>query len=83
MQQALQLAGSGIGQCAPNPTVGCVIVKKDKIIGQARTANEGRPHAETQALAKAGDEAREAIAYVTLEPCAHHGQTPPCAEALI
>ena len=83
MQQALDLAREGIGRCAPNPTVGCVIVKNEKIIGQARTANSGRPHAETQALAKAGDAAKGASLYVTLEPCAHHGQTPPCVDAII
>lgn len=83
MQQALELAESGVGQCAPNPTVGCVIVKDNEIIGQARTANGGRPHAETQALSQADDAAKGATAYVTLEPCAHHGQTPPCAEALV
>lgn len=83
MQQALHLAAQGVGQVAPNPSVGCVILKDAKVIGLGRTASGGRPHAETEALAMAGAEARGAIAYVTLEPCAHHGKTPPCAEALI
>ena len=83
MQQALHLAKEGMGVCAPNPNVGCVIVKEGKVIGAARTANSGRPHAETQALEKAGTAAQGATAYVTLEPCAHHGKTPPCAEALV
>ena len=83
MQHALELAESGIGRCAPNPTVGCVIVKDGKIIGQARTANGGRPHAESQALEQAGTLAKGATLYVTLEPCSHHGQTPPCVETII
>ncbi len=83
IQQALALAKTGVGRCAPNPTVGCVIVKDGEIIGQARTANGGRPHAETQALAQAGEASKGATAYVTLEPCTHHGQTPPCVDAII
>ena len=83
MQQALALAETGIGRCAPNPAVGCVIVKDHKVVGAARTQNDGRPHAETRALAQAANHAKGATAYVTLEPCVHHGQTPPCAEALI
>jgi len=63
--------------------VGCVIVKNDRIIGRGWTQDGGRPHAETTALAQAGAQAKGATAYVTLEPCAHHGQTPPCADALI
>lgn len=83
MAHALALGRRGLGQVWPNPTVGCVIVKGGRIVGRARTADRGRPHAETQALAMAGDEARGATAYVSLEPCSHHGQTPPCADALI
>ncbi|MCB8828343.1 bifunctional diaminohydroxyphosphoribosylaminopyrimidine deaminase/5-amino-6-(5-phosphoribosylamino)uracil reductase, partial [Escherichia coli] len=67
-----------------NPSVATLIVDKDGVIaGRGVTAIGGRPHAETQALAEAGDRARGATAYVTLEPCAHHGKTPPCADALV
>lgn len=83
MEFAIRLGQQGIGRCAPNPSVGCVIVKNERIIGLGRTADGGRPHAETAALAMAGVEAKGATLYVTLEPCAHHGQTPPCAEAII
>ncbi|MBC7131745.1 MAG: bifunctional diaminohydroxyphosphoribosylaminopyrimidine deaminase/5-amino-6-(5-phosphoribosylamino)uracil reductase RibD [Roseovarius sp.] len=83
MALALALGRRGMGQCAPNPAVGCVIVAGGRIVGRGHTAPGGRPHAETQALAQAGDLARGATAYVSLEPCAHHGETPPCAEALI
>jgi len=71
------------GRTGDNPNVGCVIVKNGRVIGRGATAGGGRPHAETQALFQAGDKARGADVYVTLEPCAHHGQTPPCADALI
>jgi diaminohydroxyphosphoribosylaminopyrimidine deaminase/5-amino-6-(5-phosphoribosylamino)uracil reductase len=83
MALALSLGRRGMGQCAPNPAVGCVIVQGDRIVGRGVTAPGGRPHAEPQALAQAGAQARGATAYVTLEPCAHHGATPPCSEALI
>jgi diaminohydroxyphosphoribosylaminopyrimidine deaminase/5-amino-6-(5-phosphoribosylamino)uracil reductase len=84
MRHALMLAGRGIGRTAPNPSVGCIIVSTDgHVIGRGRSGDGGRPHAETIALAQAGDGARGASAYVTLEPCAHHGHTPPCAEALV
>lgn len=83
MQQALQLAERMLGKVAPNPAVGCVLVKDNIVIGTGATAKGGRPHAETQALNAAGDHARGSTAYVTLEPCAHHGKTPPCADALI
>ncbi|UWQ17506.1 bifunctional diaminohydroxyphosphoribosylaminopyrimidine deaminase/5-amino-6-(5-phosphoribosylamino)uracil reductase RibD [Jannaschia sp. M317] len=83
MQAALALSSRGLGRVWPNPAVGCVIVASGRVVGRGRTADGGRPHAETQALAQAGPAARGATAYVTLEPCAHHGQTPPCAEALI
>ena len=83
MAHALRLGRRGQGNCWPNPAVGCVIVQGDRIVGRGWTQPGGRPHAETEALAQAGALARGATAYVTLEPCAHHGQTPPCAEALI
>ena len=83
MRIALALARRGHGNVAPNPSVGCVIVKDGRLVGRGWTQPGGRPHAETEALSRARDAARGATAYVTLEPCAHHGQTPPCAEALI
>lgn len=83
MAAALALARRGLGRVWPNPAVGCIIVRDGVLIGRARTADGGRPHAEPQALAQAGDAARGATAYVTLEPCAHHGKTPPCTQALI
>jgi diaminohydroxyphosphoribosylaminopyrimidine deaminase/5-amino-6-(5-phosphoribosylamino)uracil reductase len=83
MALALTLARRGLGRVWPNPAVGCVIVKDGRIVGRGWTQDGGRPHAETEALRQAGPAARGATAYVTLEPCAHHGKTPPCAEALI
>jgi diaminohydroxyphosphoribosylaminopyrimidine deaminase/5-amino-6-(5-phosphoribosylamino)uracil reductase len=84
MRHALALAARALGTTAPNPAVGCVIVGRDgRIVGRGWTSAGGRPHAETMALAAAGPDARGATAYVSLEPCAHHGQTPPCAQALI
>ena len=83
LHHALRLAARGLGRTWPNPTVGCVLVKEGKVLAATRTADSGRPHAESQALEIAGESARGATAYVTLEPCAHHGQTPPCAQALI
>lgn len=83
MALALSLGRRGLGAVWPNPAVGCVIVKDGRIVGRGWTQPGGRPHAEPVALAQAGDQARGATAYVTLEPCAHHGQTPPCADALI
>lgn len=83
MALALSLGRRGLGNTWPNPAVGCVIVSDGLIVGRGWTAPSGRPHAEVQALAQAGSAARGAVAYVTLEPCAHHGQTPPCAQALI
>lgn len=83
MAHALRLAARGLGQTWPNPSVGCVIVAPGgRILGRGWTRPGGRPHAETVALAQAGPAARGATAYVTLEPCAHHGRTPPCAGAL-
>src|SRR6266540_7209809 len=83
MEMALRLAHRALGTTAENPPVGCVIVKSDKLVGAGWTCPGGRPHAETEALAMAGEAARGATAYVTLEPCAHRGRTPPCAEALV
>lgn len=83
MRLALSLGRRGLGNTWPNPAVGCVIVRDGRIVGRGWTAPGGRPHAEPQALAQAGAQARGATAYVTLEPCSHHGQTPPCAQALI
>ncbi len=83
MAMAVALGRRGLGSCWPNPSVGCVIVRDGMVVGQGRTGVGGRPHAETVALAMAGDAACGAIAYVTLEPCSHVGQTPPCAEALV
>ena len=83
MRAALLLARYGLGRTAPNPSVGCVLVRDGRLVGRGRTADGGRPHAETQALASAGKHAKGATAYVTLEPCSHHGQTLPCADALI
>ena len=83
MSHALALAARGLGRTWPNPAVGCVIVKAGRIIGRGWTQPGGRPHAERMALAQAGAQAEGATAYVTLEPCAHHGRTSPCAEALV
>ena len=82
MRQALALGRFGLGHTAPNPAVGCVLVKEAQIIGSGFTQKSGRPHAEAMALEEAGDKAQGATAYVTLEPCAHTGQTPPCAASL-
>lgn len=83
MAVALRLARRGIGRTADNPSVGCVLVRDGRIVGRARTSDGGRPHAEANALERAGPAARGATAYVTLEPCAHWGRTPPCSQALI
>lgn len=83
MKTALSLGRRGLGRVWPNPAVGCVLVKDGLIVGRGWTQPGGRPHAETEALAQAGTRAKGATAYVTLEPCAHHGKTPPCAQALI
>ncbi len=83
MRAALSLARRGLGQTAPNPSVGCLLVKNNRVIGRGWTQPGGRPHAEAMALVQAGNNAAGATAYVTLEPCAHHGKTPPCAEALV
>ena len=83
MREALALAERRLGLTTPNPSVGCVIVRGGKIVARGVTASGGRPHGETQALAAAGRKARGASAYVSFEPCAHVGQTPPCANALV
>lgn len=83
MRHALGLGQRGWGKSWPNPAVGCVIVRDGRVIGRGFTQPGGRPHAETMALAQAGRAAQGATAYVTLEPCSHHGQTPPCTDALI
>lgn len=83
MAHALRLAARGLGNVWPNPAVGCVIVKDGIVVGRGWTQPGGRPHAEVRALQQAGPLAEGATAYVTLEPCAHHGHTPPCANALI
>ena len=87
MAAAIRYSARHAGLTATNPSVGTLIVRDDgggpRIVGRGVTAHGGRPHAETQALAEAGELARGATAYVTLEPCAHHGRTPPCANALV
>ena len=83
MAHALRLAARGLGNVWPNPAVGCVLVREGLVVGRGWTQAGGRPHAEVRALEQAGTRAAGATAYVTLEPCAHHGHTPPCAEALI
>ena len=83
MRAALSLAQRGLGNVWPNPTVGCVLVNDGEVVGRGWTQPGGRPHGETEALARAGARAKGATAYVSLEPCSHHGKTPPCADALI
>lgn len=83
MARALQLAEQGLYTTDPNPRVGCVIVKDGELIGEGAHLKAGEPHAEVHALRMAGEQARGGTAYVTLEPCSHHGKTPPCAEALV
>lgn len=83
MARALQLAGRGVFTTAPNPMVGCVIADGETVLGEGWHVRAGEPHAEVHALREAAGRARGATAYVTLEPCAHHGRTPPCADALV
>ena len=83
MSAAIAFARRGLGLTAPNPAVGSIVVKDGVIIGRGATQPGGRPHAETVALADAGDAARGATLYVTLEPCSHHGKTGPCAHAIV
>jgi diaminohydroxyphosphoribosylaminopyrimidine deaminase/5-amino-6-(5-phosphoribosylamino)uracil reductase len=83
MELALSLGRRGLGRTWPNPAVGAVIVKDGEIVGRGWTQPGGRPHAEVEALRRAGAMARRATLYVTLEPCSHHGESPPCADAVI
>ncbi len=83
MARALQLAERGLWTTSPNPRVGCVLLRDGEIVGEGWHEKAGEPHAEVHALRAAGERARGATAYVTLEPCSHHGRTPPCAKALI
>jgi diaminohydroxyphosphoribosylaminopyrimidine deaminase/5-amino-6-(5-phosphoribosylamino)uracil reductase len=83
MRAALALARRGLGEVWPNPAVGCVIVRDGRVVGRGWTQPGGRPHGETEALARAGAAAAGATAYISLEPCCHWGKTPPCTDALI
>src|SRR3954452_3437546 len=83
MSLALTLGRRGLGNAWPNPAVGAVVVKDGIIVGRGWTQPGGRPHAEVEALRRAGAAARGATLYATLEPCSHHGKTPPCADAII
>ncbi|HEX6144923.1 MAG TPA: bifunctional diaminohydroxyphosphoribosylaminopyrimidine deaminase/5-amino-6-(5-phosphoribosylamino)uracil reductase RibD [Geminicoccaceae bacterium] len=83
MAQALRLAARGLGNVWPNPAVGCVVVRDGRVLGRGWTQAGGRPHAETEALRRAGGAALGATAYITFEPCAHYGRTPPCTMALL
>src|SRR5256886_4475897 len=83
MALALALGRRGHGRTWPNPAVGAVVARDTVIIGRGWTQPGGRPHAETEALRRAGAAARGATLYVTLEPCSHHGKTPPCADAIV
>ncbi len=83
MARALQLAARGLTTTSPNPRVGCVLMQGGRTVGEGWHARAGEPHAEIHALRQAGESARSATAYVTLEPCSHYGRTPPCADALI
>src|SRR5688572_18749593 len=83
LERALELAERGRGTTHPNPIVGAVVVVEDEIVGEGWHERKGGPHAEVVALDDAGEKARGATVYVTLEPCAHHGATPPCVDALL
>lgn len=83
MAKAIQLARKGLYTTQPNPRVGCVLVKQGQIVGEGYHLKAGEGHAEVNALQQAGEQARDATAYVSLEPCSHHGKTPPCADALV
>ena len=83
MAMALALAERGLGNVWPNPAVGCVLVKDGRVVGRGWTQPGGRPHAESEAIERAGGAARGSTAYVTLEPCAHHGRTPPCTDLML
>lgn len=83
MARAIRLAKRGLYSTDPNPRVGCVLVNKGKIVGEGWHERAGEPHAEIMALTAAGEAAKDATAYISLEPCCHHGRTPPCSDALI
>src|SRR6266480_4002022 len=83
MEDALRLAGKGVGWTFPNPMVGAVLVKNGKIIGRGYHKKVGLPHAEIEAFHNATEDPKDAILYVTLEPCSHHGRTPPCTDEII
>jgi diaminohydroxyphosphoribosylaminopyrimidine deaminase / 5-amino-6-(5-phosphoribosylamino)uracil reductase len=83
LRRALELAGRGWGRVAPNPMVGCVLVRSGEVVGEGWHRDYGGPHAEVEALRAAGERARGATAFVSLEPCSHHGKTPPCTTALV
>src|ERR1043165_6968309 len=83
MRRALRLAARSKGSAAPNPAVGAVLVREGRSVGEGRTQPPGGPHAEVMALRAAGEAARGATCYVTLEPCCHFGRTPPCSRALV
>ena len=83
MRAALGLARRGLGNVWPNPAVGCILMRDGRVAGRGWTQPGGRPHAEAEALGRAGQNARGATAYITLEPCSHQGQTAPCVEALL
>lgn len=83
MRFALDVAKTGLGQTSPNPAVGAVVVKNGEIVGFGAHLKAGEPHAEVHAIRMAGDKAKGATVYVTLEPCSHFGKTPPCADLLV
>ncbi|HEX2092512.1 MAG TPA: bifunctional diaminohydroxyphosphoribosylaminopyrimidine deaminase/5-amino-6-(5-phosphoribosylamino)uracil reductase RibD, partial [Longimicrobiaceae bacterium] len=83
MRRALELAARGWGRVAPNPLVGAVVVRDGEVVGEGFHTEYGRPHAEVEALRAAGEAARGSTVYVTLEPCSHHGKTPPCTDAIL
>src|SRR4030042_3021933 len=83
MKQALSLATLALGQVSPNPAVGAIVVKDGEVVGQGYTQPPGSWHAEVMALKQAGEKARGGVMHVTLEPCCHHGRTPPCTQAII
>ncbi|MFA5083540.1 MAG: bifunctional diaminohydroxyphosphoribosylaminopyrimidine deaminase/5-amino-6-(5-phosphoribosylamino)uracil reductase RibD, partial [Hydrogenophilaceae bacterium] len=83
MARAIRLAERGLNTASPNPRVGCVLVRDGAVVGEGWHERAGEPHAEVHALRAAGAQARGATAYVSLEPCSHHGRTPPCANALV